>query len=131
MTLDQSPLQRFQTSLIVRASSPKVVRGDLQRAVQATRPDLPYVEVRLLEDLVAPELRPWRLGARMFGLLGALALIVAAVGMYSVRQFTMSQRREEVSIRVALGARRPRLFRSSCAKRSSYRWCPAWPAVCS
>jgi len=105
MTLDQSPLQHYQTSLLVRALSPEAMRSDLQKVAQATRPNLPYVEVQLLEDLVARELRPWRLGARMFGLLGALALVVAAVGAYSVTQFTVSQRRQEVSIRVALGAR--------------------------
>ena len=72
---------------------------------------MPFVNVRTLEDAVAPELRPWRLGAAVFALFGVLALVVAAVGTYSVMQFSVSQRRHELGVRIALGARRGHVLR--------------------
>ncbi len=55
--------------------------------------------------VLEPKLRPWRLGATLFSILGAVAAIVALVGMYSVIAYSASQRAHEMSIRAALGAR--------------------------
>jgi ABC-type antimicrobial peptide transport system permease subunit len=82
----------------------------VRRALQSVREDMPFVNVRTLEDAVAPELRPWRLGASVFALFGILALIVAAVGTYSVMQFSVSQRTHELGVRIALGATRGNLL---------------------
>jgi predicted permease len=78
----------------------------LRRELQARVPDAPYLEVSPMEDLVNPQTRSWRLGATMFGAFGLLAVIVAALGLYSVLAYDVSRRIRELGIRVALGARR-------------------------
>jgi ABC-type antimicrobial peptide transport system permease subunit len=98
-------------TLLVRAREPARLRAPLQRAAQSVRDNMPYVNVRTLADAVAPELRPWRLGASVFALFGLLALIVAAVGTYSVMQFSTSQRAHEMGVRIALGASRSAVMR--------------------
>jgi ABC-type antimicrobial peptide transport system permease subunit len=60
----------------------------------------------MMRDVAAAEMRPWRLGAAMFGLFGAVALLVAIVGLYGVVAFGVAQRSYEIAVRLALGARR-------------------------
>jgi ABC-type antimicrobial peptide transport system permease subunit len=78
----------------------------LRRALQTRVPDAPFIEVSRLEDLVSPQMRAWQLGATAFGMFGLLAVVVAALGLYSVLAYDVSRRLRELGIRVALGAGR-------------------------
>jgi ABC-type antimicrobial peptide transport system permease subunit len=68
--------------------------------------DVRFAQVGSLATRYDTLLEPWRLGATMFLVFGALALIVAIVGLYGILAFGVAQRRRELGIRAALGAER-------------------------
>ncbi len=85
-------------------------------------PQIRNARVQTLEELLDPQVRNWRIGAVLFSLFGLLAMSLAAIGLYAVLAFDVSQRRRELAIRSALGAGKGRLLRGVLLRGGQLTW---------
>src|SRR5262249_8073893 len=81
-------------------------------ALRGFDPRVRFAVVQTLQERFDRAARSWTLGATLFSVFGMLALIVAAIGLYSVLAFDVAQRARELGIRSALGAEKGRLLRT-------------------
>jgi len=77
----------------------------IRRALEEISPDTPYPNVNSYADILGPQLHAWREGASILTVCGLLAFSVSVIGLYSLLSYAIAQRRFELGIRAALGAR--------------------------
>ena len=107
----------FSVAFAVRTiGDPNALAGDLRRAVSKVDADQPIASLAALDTLVEERAAGFAFIARALGVVGAIALVLSIMGIYSLMAFLTAQRTQEIGVRMALGAGRWQVVRATTSR---------------
>jgi predicted permease len=98
-------------NVVVRSALPfDSLASDIRRVVNGMDPTLPLVRLRTMDEVFAETISRPRFLAQLLGIFAGLALALAAIGTYGILSYTVTERRKEIGIHIAMGASRGRVL---------------------
>jgi putative ABC transport system permease protein len=101
----------FMTIVARTDGDPTAIVADAKEQLRTLDPNIPVANIRTMQDVVSRSLREPRFSTVLLGIFAGLALVLAAIGLYGVVSYSVTQRQHELGIRMALGARPAEIWR--------------------